>query len=51
MTDSGFTMEEHLARAATRADVRAQLHRCWLSKDSERETERAFAMAPGEGSR
>ena len=43
MTDSGFTLDEHMARAATRADVRAQLGRCWLTPEAEFE----MALAGG----
>ncbi|MGB9370037.1 MAG: FAD-dependent monooxygenase [Xanthobacteraceae bacterium] len=43
MTDSGFTLAEHMARAAERAEIRTQLRRCWL----EPEREYAMAMAGG----
>ena len=49
MTDSGFTLDQHRARAATRADVRAQLQRCWLSsKEEPQDADRASAIAAGE---
>jgi hypothetical protein len=35
MTDSGLTVEEHLARAAKRADVRGQLERAWFAREPE----------------
>jgi flavin-dependent dehydrogenase len=43
MTESGFTLDEHMARAAMRADIRAQLKRCWLTPESEL----AMAMVGG----
>ena len=43
MTDTGLGIEEHMTRAATRADVRAQLRKCWLTPDAEI----AAAMAVG----
>lgn len=37
MTDSGLTVKQHLERAATRADVRGQLRRCWIGAVREEE--------------
>jgi flavin-dependent dehydrogenase len=48
MTDSGFTLAEHMARAATRADIRADLQHCWLPVGSAPvNVDRTFAMAGG----
>jgi flavin-dependent dehydrogenase len=35
MTDSGLTLEEHMARAAERADLRAELSSAWLTPKPE----------------
>ena len=44
MTDSGLTIEEHLARTAQRADVRADLERAWIG----RTRESGMALTSGE---
>jgi flavin-dependent dehydrogenase len=41
MTDTGLGIDEHMTRAAIRADVRGQLGRCWLTPEA------AMAMAGG----
>jgi len=35
MTNTGLTMEEHFARTAPRADVRAELKRAWVGAEAE----------------
>lgn len=51
MTDTGLTVEDHLAHAAKRADVRAQLQRAWFERQPEAAMAGAGAGAEYVGSR